>query len=315
MKVLITGGAGFIGSNMAKKLIEEDHEVFVIDNLFRGNLTNLSRIENHNNFNFKKVDLEYEISISIISNIIREYTIDTIIHYAAINGTQYFYDIPEKVAVANSIGTLNLLKGIENSGFKPKVIFASTSETYGDPEIIPTPEHATTYFRIQEDRDSYSVAKMMSEFYVKLFSQKLGLEFLILRIFNVYGKGMIGSKYGQVIPEFIQRLKQGEYPLKIFGNGQHTRSFCHIDDHVNLTYLLMLSKEMNSVINIGSDKEISIRELAQLIMTKMDLEPNFEFLPERKGDHTRRCPDITKLKSIVGDYNFIRLEKGIELSI
>ena len=207
MKYLITGGAGFIGSNLAIKLIEENNYVYVLDNLFRGKLSNLNSIINYPKFKFIKLDLVEESCIPIISEFIKKESIDTIMHYAAINGTQYFYDIPEKVAVVNSISTYNLMRAVEYTQSKPNIIFASTSENYGDPNIIPTPETEKTYFRISEERDSYSVAKMMSEFYVKLFTKKIGSNFLIIRIFNVYGKGMIGSKYGQVIPEFIQRLK------------------------------------------------------------------------------------------------------------
>lgn len=315
MKYLITGGAGFIGSNVAKKLVKDGHIVIIVDNLFRGSIDNISEILQKQNCSFVKLDLEFENSVYDLADIIVDYDVDRILHYAAINGTQYFYDIPERVAVVNSITTYHVMRGIEHSKKKVDIVFASTSETYGEPEIIPTPETAKTYFRINQDRDSYSVAKMMSEFYVKLFARKLSLNFLILRIFNVYGKGMIGTKYGQVIPEFIKRLSDGEYPLKIYGDGQHTRSFCHIDDHVELTNRLLEKGFLSDVINLGNNEEISILNLASLIMRIMSLEPRIEFGEERDGDHLRRCPDISKLISLVGDYEFISLEEGIRKSI
>lgn len=315
MRYLITGGAGFIGSYMAKRLLNDGNSVYIIDNLFRGSLLNISDIIESDNCHFYQIDLEYEDSLVKVSNLLVSNNIDIILHYAAINGTQYFYDIPERVSVVNSITTYNLMRAIELSNKKVEVVFASTSETYGEPDLIPTPETGQTYFRIEQDRDSYSVAKMMSEFYVKLFSQKLGLNFLILRIFNVYGKGMIGSKYGQVIPEFIQRLREGEYPLRIYGKGNHTRSFCHIDDHVELTIRLLKSKFRNEIVNLGNNQEISILDLANLTMKIMGLEPKVEFGKEREGDHLRRCPDISLLLSITGEYEFIPLEEGIKKSV
>lgn len=315
MNYLITGGAGFIGSNVSKGLIENGNTVVIVDNLFRGKLSNIANIIDNDNCSFLQIDLEPEGSVKVISQIINEHQIDCVLHYAAINGTQYFYDIPERVSIVNSITTYNLMRAIELSDKKVEVVFASTSETYGEPTIIPTPETGQTYFRIDQDRDSYSVAKMMSEFYVKLFSKKLGLNFIILRIFNVYGKGMIGSKYGQVIPEFIQRLREGEYPLRIYGKGNHTRSFCHIDDHVELTIRLLKSNFRNGVVNLGNNQEISILDLANLTMKTMGLEPKVEFGKEREGDHLRRCPDISLLFSITGEYDFIPLEEGIKKSI
>jgi len=315
MRYLITGGAGFIGSNVARRLVREGNYVHVLDNLFRGSLMNISDLLESELFSFHKIDLEFEESISQVSKIISTSNIDVVLHYAAINGTQYFYDIPERVAVVNSVVTYNLMRAIESSNKKLEIVFASTSENYGDPDIIPTPENGKTYFRIDQDRDSYSVAKMMSEFYVKLYSKKLGIKYLILRIFNVYGKGMIGSKYGQVIPEFIKRLQEGEYPLKIYGKGNHTRSFCHIDDHIELTIRLINSDFRNGVVNLGNDNEISILDLAHLTMKAMGLDPKIEFGKEREGDHLRRCPDISLLFSITGDYDFISLEEGILKSI
>ena len=315
MKYLITGGAGFIGSHVAKRLIKEGNEVYIVDNLFRGTLSNLESIIDSERCHFHKVDLEFEDSVNVLASIISKNGVDVVMHYAAINGTQYFYDIPERVAVVNSLTTYNLMRAIELSKKKVEIVFASTSETYGEPDVVPTSEFGKTYFRIDQDRDSYSVAKMMSEFYVKLFSKKLGINFIILRIFNVYGKGMIGSKYGQVIPEFIQRLKEGEYPLRIYGKGNHTRSFCHIDDHVDLTMKVLSSTYRNGILNLGNNEEVSILELGTLIMQIMELTPAFSFGAEREGDHLRRCPDITKLLSITGDFNFVSLRDGIIKSL
>lgn len=312
--VIITGGAGFIGSHLSERFAQEGYKVIIIDNLFRGKRSNIESLltKGHLLLQYDLVDSQ---SVSLVERAIVDHEPELIMHYAAINGTQYFYDIPEKVAEVNSIATYNLLRGVEaakkKSSLRPKLVFASTSETYGEPFQVPTEETDVTYARIEEDRDSYAIAKLMSEFYVKLYAKKLGLEFVIFRIFNVYGPRMIGTKYGQVIPEFIQRLKEGEYPLRILGNGMHTRSFIYIDDHVDMTTRAVLSARTNQVYNLGNPIETSIIDLAKLVMTKLDLHPKFEFLPERQGDHKRRVPNIQKLEAQIGKVHFTSLETGI----
>jgi nucleoside-diphosphate-sugar epimerase len=315
-KAIVTGGAGFIGSFMSKKLVEEGYYIFILDNLFRGRKENIENLILDKSAELIISDLADISCKSTISKLLKENNdIDLIIHYAAINGTQFFYDKPQEVAKVNSIATYYLMeslldnKDILNSNLQ--LLFASTSETYGEPFNLPTNESDLTYFRINEDRDSYAVAKMMSEFYVRLYSKKIDLDFIILRIFNVYGPRMVGTKYGQVIPEFINRLKQGEYPLKFIGSGQQKRSFIYIEDHVNLTWKIIISNAKNEIINLGNDEEVSIIDLANSIMSSMGLKPSYETSDDRSGDHMRRQPDISKLLKIVGDYNFIDLETGL----
>jgi nucleoside-diphosphate-sugar epimerase len=316
---LITGGAGFIGSHMSQKLVNNNYKLIIIDNLFRGSLENIKDILKDENNKFYNIDLVTHKSISKLKDIFIKYKPDLIIHYAAINGTQYFYDEPTKVSTVNSISTYNVLEALKIAKkivkVNPKFCFASTSETYGEPFNIPTSENDVTYARIDQDRDSYSAAKLMSEFYTRLYCKELKIDFLILRIFNVYGPKMIGTKYGQVIPEFISRILQGEYPLKILGKGNHTRSFCYIDDHINLTFNLINSKCSNQIINLGNPEEISILDLATKVMDQMNLKPKFEFTKEREGDHLRRCPNIMKLLDYTGGYNFLSLEDGLKRTI
>lgn len=316
-KAIVTGGAGFIGSYMSKRLVKEGYYVFILDNLFRGRKENIKDILIDGTAELINVDLSDFSCKSIWSELFKKnQDIELIIHYAAINGTQFFYDKPQEVAKVNSIATYHLMESLlENQDSlydNLKLFFASTSETYGEPYNIPTTENDLTYFRINEDRDSYAVAKMMSEFYVRLYSSKINLDYVIMRIFNVYGPKMVGTKYGQVVPEFISRLKKGEYPLKLIGNGQQKRSFIYIDDHIELTWRLIKSDVKNEVINLGNDQEISIGELAQNIMSLMDLEPKFEITEERSGDHMRRRPDISKLLNVVGDFNFTELDSGLK---
>jgi nucleoside-diphosphate-sugar epimerase len=315
MKALVTGGAGFIGSHLCEFLADRGLKVSIIDNLFRGKLENIEHVLNDNN-HFYNIDLSCFENINVVSQLLADEKPDIIFHYAAINGTQYFYDIPGKVMEDNTMMTYCLMKAIKNvkkndSNWKPKIIYASSSEVYGEPLSLPTKEDDITYVNINHIRDSYAESKLAGEFFVKLVSQELGIDWLILRLFNVYGPRMVGTKYGQVIPEFISRLYAGEYPLTIYGNGEHKRSFCYISDNVKLTFDLALSQARNDVFNIGNIEEISIKTLGSLIMNKMDKKPMFTYLPERDGDHHRRCPDISKLKHAITIDDFVSLDVGL----
>lgn len=316
IKYLITGGAGFIGSHFCEKIVQSGANFICIDNLFRGKKSNIDLLLKDDKNIFKNIDISEYKSIQAISDFLIKYEPDYIIHYAAINGTQYFYDIPFDVSEINSVGTYNLLKAIglaiKNNEYKPKIVFASSSEVYGDPTNIPTSELDITYLRIEELRDSYAAGKLMSEFYIRTFCYQFDLPYYIYRIFNVYGPRMIGTKYGQVIPEFIQRLKGGEYPLSIIGNGMQTRSFCNVVDHVELAWRAMHNATPNNIYNIGNTSEINMLDLAKLIMTKMNLAPEFNHLEKRSGDPQRRSPDISKLLNEIGDYKFLSLSEGVD---
>ncbi len=319
MKAIVTGGAGFIGSYLMEELIKRNIIVIAWDNLFRGKIDNIKDLLDDNN-QFLKIDLAADVNIDVMAKEIAKEEPDFIFHYAAINGTQYFYDIPAQVLEVNSQATYNLMRAIrkakkQNPRLNCKIIYASSSEVYGEPFSLPSKETDVTWVNVEHIRDSYAVAKLVGEFYVKLIAEELKLPFIILRLFNVYGPRMIGTKYGQVIPEFIQRLANGEYPLNIYGNGEHMRSFCFVTDNVRMTADVALSNADSGVYNIGNNDEVSIKYLGEMIMRKMNLEPAFNFLPERVGDHKRRCPNTTKLFKAIGTQNFIPLENGIEQMI
>lgn len=319
MKAIVTGGAGFIGSYLMEELISRRYSVIVWDNLFRGKLENIRNLLNENN-KFVNIDLAFEENVPQMTEMIVKEQPNLIFHYAAINGTQYFYDIPSKVLEVNTMATKNLMNAVRNAkkqvpDYKCKVIYASSSETYGEPFSIPSKETDVTYVNIDHIRDSYAAAKLIGEFFVKLIAEEMGMNYIILRLFNVYGPRMVGTKYGQVIPEFIQRLYEGEYPLKIYGKGEHKRSFCYVTDNVKMTVDAALIDCPNGVYNIGNTHEISIHELGSIIMKKLGKKPQFQYLPERVGDHKRRCPDINKLCQIIGERKCINLEQGIDLML
>jgi len=306
-KVYVTGCAGFLGSFLSQELLKNGYRVYGCDNFFRGKKEYLP---DNKNFTFHNVDLVNEDEA--FENIIREVKPDIMIHYAAINGTEYFYDIPYQVTNDNVKMTQNVLNAIKNSNVK-KIVYASSSEVYGEPMQVPTPESHPILLNVHTDRDSYASSKAINEFYVKLFAQENNLDYLILRIFNTYGPHMDTSKYGQVVPEFIKKLFEDE-KFTIIGNGQHTRSFCYVDDHTRLA-LNLIENVKDEIINLGNDKETSIDQLAETIhkLENKRFEP--KYLPGREYDHKRRCPDITKLKSLLNDSPKISLREGIMKTI
>lgn len=307
MKALVTGAAGFLGSFLSEELLSHEYDVIGIDNFFRGKKEYLPK---HENFTFYEMDLVKESEL--FSGLVKNEKPEMLIHYAAINGTKYFYDIPYQVINDNVRMTQNVLEACKKSSVK-KIIYASSSETYGEPLKVPTPETHPILLNIHTDRDSYASSKAINDFYVKLFAKEHNLEYLILRIFNTYGPHMDTSEYGQVIPEFINKMYQSKQ-FTIIGDGSHTRSFCYVSDHTRLVRKLA-ENVSNEIVNIGNDKETRIVDLAEMMHKVANKPFNPKYLLPRKYDHKRRCPDISKLKQLINDYPKITLQDGLNNTI
>ena len=317
MRALVTGGAGFIGSHLCDELAVRGYDVSIWDNLFRGRIDNVKDLLDEPNNEFYEIDMADNLNIDRMVELLVEEQPELIFHYAAINGTMYFYDIPAKVLETNADATRNLMLALRRvheilPDYACTIIYASSSEVYGEPLHLPSNEGDITYVNVESVRDSYAAAKLIGEFYVKLFSEELGHNYYVMRLFNVYGPRMVGTKYGQVIPEFITRLKEGEYPLKIYGDGTQTRSFCYVTDNVQMTIDLAESHAPSGVYNVGNPDEITIGDLAAVIMEKMNLEPALETSPALSGDHKRRWPDVSKLTDVIEERKLITLSDGID---
>lgn len=297
MRIIVTGAAGFLGSHLCDKLLSDGHYVIGIDNFFRGKQENLP---NHPNFEFKKIDLS--------SSTFSTTDVDIIFHYAAINGTRYFYDIPYKVIDDNIRMTQNVLSSVGSS--VKKIIYASSSEIYGDSPIIPTDENQHIDLNIYADRDSYASSKAIGEFMVKMFCNQLNIPYIIVRPFNTYGTRMTTNGYGQVIPELIERLNDDDF--YIYGSGKQTRSFCYVTDHVNIVTRL-LDYANNEVLNIGYDEEISILDLALTIMNVYGVNKEINFKKGWDNDTKWRRPSLVNLRKYINDYQFIKLTEGINI--
>ena len=307
---VVTGAAGFIGSHLALGLLKNDYIVIGIDNFFRGTEDNLLPLRGNKNFIFFNCDLSSQEECKSlkqkIGSIIKNARCE-IYHYAAINGTKYFYDFPFEVFSKNVSITENTLSLLDPQSIK-KFIFASSSEVYGFNPPTPTSELHEIVLNIEADRDSYACSKVHNEFLIKLFCQKNDIDYLILRLFNVYGPNMVSTDYGQVVPEFIRRFKEGKF--SIIGDGLQTRSFCYIDDNIQVT-LKASSAASDQVLNIGNDEEVTILELAKLIHKIGNKNFDPVFLPARKNDTLVRKPCNKKLFGFIGKHEFLSLEQGI----
>lgn len=308
-RALVTGAAGFIGSFLSEALISKGYYVLGVDNFFRGRKENLSALVGHPQFSLVELDLSEVSSIEPLRALLQEHSVDTALHLAAINGTQYFYDRPLFVLDQNTRMTQNLLESLKKTKVN-YLTYMSSSEVYGDAMRFPTPEEEPILLHSTSDRDSYAISKGIGEFYSRLFAKQLNIDCLIVRLFNTYGERMVGTRYGQVIPEFVKRMLFEEI-FTIYGDGAHTRSFCYVLDAVQAIVHLVESRS-NAIINVGYDQETSILELAKQVHSIQKKDFNPVFLPERPNDHRRRQPNLSQLRKAVPGLVYTPLEFGLK---
>ena len=300
-KILVTGGAGFIGSNLVNLLVEQDNNVIVFDNGFRNGLGNLEQIKE------KITIVEGNITLKEDWNRLPK-DCDFVYHLAAINGTKYFYEIPETVLKVNVQGVLNFVEWLENTSTK-QIFFASSSEVYGFPQKFPTSE--TEYITIPDPmnaRFSYSASKIVGETIIINFARKLGIDFSIARFHNVYGPNM---GFEHVIPEFIRKCVKKE-PFTVQGDGKDSRCFCYISDALEgILSITQSSNVMNEIYNIGTDEETSINQLIELLQSIHGKEFSTIYEDFKNSGTKRRVPDITKICKL--GYNpTISLQVGLK---
>lgn len=310
-KILITGGAGFIGFHLAKKLAEDaNNRISIADNLARGRMdTEMLSLIDKNNVEFIECDLATENGIKKISG-----NYDFIFHMAALVGVKHCMNDPERVLRTNINSTFRIVDHIKEKGCG-KVFFASTSEVYAgayDYDIleIPTAENAPHLIPdIMNPRFSYAASKSVCEQTFIFSAQKYGFDFNIGRFHNVYGPRM---GYAHVIPEMIKRLTEGENPFKIYGHDQ-SRAFCYIDDASDAISKISFSDTKNEIFHIGNDEEETvIAGLASKIFDICDIHPETEKVSAPPGSVKRRCPDISKLRELTGFKTSVSLDIGLE---
>ena len=283
MRFAVTGGAGFVGSNLVKLLVKKGHDISVIDNLHTGKLENLEEIRDK--IEFKNIDIQdYHLMEQELKNI------DGVFHQAALTVVQDSFKMPDKYHNVNVKGTENIFKIAEKNNFK--VVYASSSSVYGHKEIVPILESFD-----KNPINPYGKTKLDDEFLAEKYS-KLGVNIIGLRYFNIFGKGQT-LEYAGVITKFLNRLRDRKSPI-IFGTGSQIRDFIHVEDIANANFLAMTSKVSNSHVNIGTGTSISILELANMMIEEsgLDLEPIMS--KSLEGDIAKSQADITLAKKQFG---------------
>lgn len=302
-KILITGGAGNVGGSLARRLASDpENEIVIVDNLLTGSLEKLPD-RSLPNWKFIKADVNHFHNISAIMT---SYHFDYVFHYAAVVGVKRTLENP-KMVLDDIEGIKNILDLAKNTGVK-RVFFSSSSEVYGEPVEMPQKEDTTPL----NSRLPYAIVKNVGEAFFKSYYQEYGLQYTIFRFFNTYGP-LQSTDF--VISRFLDQALNNE-DITIFGDGSQTRTFCYIDDNLD-TIQKMLYEDLavNEVLNIGSDVEMSVLELAQKIIEITDSKSEIIHLPPLKeGDMTRRQPDISRMRQIL-DRPLTTLEEGIRMSM
>ncbi len=298
MKVLITGGAGFIGSHLADTLLEAGHKVTILDNLSTGSLTNISHLKDNKNFSYH---IDSVLNREILEKLIMQS--DQIFHLAAAVGVKYIIDNPLMSLKTNITGTENVLEFANK--YKKKVLITSTSEIYGKSDKIPFSEEDDRILGSTHiSRWSYSCAKAVDEFLALAYHREKKLPVVIVRCFNTVGPRQTGQ-YGMVIPKFVKNALLN-HPIEVFGTGEQTRCFAHVADVVSGMIKLMATKEAEGqIFNIGSTESISIKELAVKVKeftnssSKIEIVKYEDAYEDGFEDMMNRKPDISKIKEFV----------------
>ena len=302
-KILVTGGSGFIGSAIVKYLVQKGHKVIVFDNNSRGKIERLIKVKKK--IKFIKGDIRNKKKLLSISD-----TVDTVIHLAYVNGTEYFYKKPFEILDIAINGLINILEFCKKKKVK-KFYLASSSEVYQNPSKIPTDEKEMLKIpNINNPRYSYGGGKIISELYGLYFAKKYLKKFIIFRPHNVYGKDM-GNEH--VIPQFINRFRKlsNNKIFKIHGTGNEVRSFIHIDDFIFGFDKIFKKGKNQEIYNIGTNEKIKISSLAKLISKILNQKIKLKKIKILKGSPIMRCPNIKKIKKLGFKQN-IRLKDGIK---
>jgi len=296
--VLISGGAGFLGSHLCDWFIQRNYKVIAVDNLLTGSLRNIAHLRKNKDFKFVKHDVYKPFKVAG--------SVDYVMHFASPASPVDYANHPIATMLVGSYGTHNLL---EIARLKKAVFFmASTSEVYGDPLVHPQKESYWGNVNPNGPRSIYDEAKRYAEAATFAYKRVYKMDVKVVRIFNTYGPRM-QIKDGRVVPNFIDQILHHQ-PLTVYGNGKQTRSFCYVDDLVDGITRLLLSK-ISGPVNIGNPREFTILEFAQLIREKYDPKAKIVFKPLPTDDPKQRKPDISLARKELGWEPKVSLEEGI----
>lgn len=301
MRVLVTGGAGFLGSHLCERLLALNHEVICLDNLFTGRRRNIYHLLNHPGFEFIRHDVvdPFKCEVDQIYNLACP---ASPVHY------QYNAIKTVKTSVMGAINCLGLAKRIN-----ARILQASTSEIYGDPDVHPQTEAYRGNVNPIGPRACYDEGKRCAETLFFDYHRQNGVDIRVVRIFNTYGPRMMADD-GRVVSNFIVQALHGA-PITIYGDGSQTRSFCYVDDLVEGFVRFMDQKETIGPMNLGNPREFTMLELAELILKMTGSKSSIQFRPLPQDDPKQRKPDISLAKEVIGWVPAVELEEGLEKTI
>ena len=305
MRILITGGAGFIGSHLVDRFLAEGHEVVAVDNLITGSLANIEHLRAEPRFRF----VRHDVSEPFYPDLRPE----AILHFASPASPVDFLRVPIQILKVNSLGTYHALGVARSTG--ARFLLASTSEVYGDPDVHPQVESYHGNVDPIGPRGAYDEAKRFAEAMTMAYHRIHGVETRIVRIFNTYGPRMRLDD-GRVVPNFVSQALRGE-PLTVYGDGSQTRSFTFVSDLVD-GIVRLLACDSPEPVNLGNPNEMTIREFAERINAATGNPAGITTLPlpaSRQGDPKQRCPDITRARQVLGWQPRVGLDEGLAETI
>ena len=301
-RVLITGGAGFVGSHLCDRLLADGHHVVAMDNLITGALANIQHLQAHPHFRF----IKHNVSEYITYN----EPLDAVMHFASPASPVDYLNEPVHTLKVGSLGTLNALGLAKAKG--ARFMIASTSEVYGDPEVSPQREDYWGHVNPIGPRSVYDEAKRFAEAITMAYRRTHNVNTVIIRIFNTYGPRMRLND-GRVVPNFIDQGLHGQ-PLTIYGDGKQTRSFCYVSDLVDGIVRLLWTQELGPV-NLGNPNEFTMLQLADVLQTVLEKKLTLSYKPLPVDDPKQRKPDIGKARGLLGWEPKIELAEGLERTI
>ena len=302
MNVLITGGAGFIGSHLCRKLLEGGNSVICVDNFITGFRKNIEELESNPNFKLIEQDISNPLYI--------KEDLNWVLHFASLASPKHYLNYPIKTLKSGLLGTHNCLGIAKERG--AKFFLASTSEVYGDPLVHPQPEEYWGNVNSIGVRSCYDESKRGAEALTYAYMRQHNLDVRVVRIFNTYGPNMHPDD-GRVVSNFIVQALKGE-DITIYGQGKQSRSFCYVDDLVE-GITKMMGVDYKLPLNLGNPREFKISELASLVLKATGSKSKIENLPLPEDDPKQRQPDISKVKKMLGWQPKVPLEEGLEKTI
>jgi UDP-glucuronate decarboxylase len=300
MRILVTGGAGFIGSHLIDRLMEQGNEVICLDNFYTGHKRNILKWLNHPYFELVRHDITEPIRLEV----------DQIYHLACPASPVHYQYNPVKTIKTNVMGTLNML-GLAKR-VKARFLLTSTSEVYGDPEVHPQTEEYRGNVNPIGIRSCYDEGKRVAETLTFDYHRQNDVDIRVVRIFNTYGSRMLEND-GRVVSNFIVQALRGQR-LTVYGDGSQTRSFCYVSDLVD-GLIRMMNGSHTGPVNLGNPDEYTILQLAQAVQQRINPSLDIKFEPLPQDDPRRRKPDITKAQTWLGWQPTVSLQDGLELAI